>query len=179
MSFPHSRTLGNLLLGTESGLRPTFAFLPFLSPMPYVDLVSSDDYVSIWYTTNSRHNSVSTFDPTKPTIILLHPFSLDSSWLGHTIGDPRLDEDYNMIAFDLRFSGKTIERPNARLDCWVQAADLAFACEVCFGVVTPRFGVLELTLKHAARRFTCPTRIYGLKRPYPLISLYGLRCCQY
>ncbi|KAH9049261.1 alpha/beta-hydrolase [Lactarius deliciosus] len=34
-----------------------------------------------------------------------------------------------MIAFDLRFSGKTIERPNARLDCWVQAADLAFACE--------------------------------------------------
>jgi pimeloyl-ACP methyl ester carboxylesterase len=97
--------------------------------MPYVDLVSSDDYVSIWYTTNSRHNSVSTFDPTKPTIILLHPFSLDSSWLGHTLGDPRLDEVYNMIAFDLRFSGKTIERPNVRLDCWVQAADLAFACE--------------------------------------------------
>ncbi|KAI9448565.1 alpha/beta-hydrolase [Lactarius indigo] len=97
--------------------------------MPYVDLVSRDDYVSIWYTTNSRHNCVSTFDPTKPTIILLHPFSLDSSWLGHALGNPRLNEDYNMIAFDLRFSGKTIERPNARLDCWVQAADLAFACE--------------------------------------------------
>lgn len=125
MSLPPSRRLGNS--GTESATPTHDILLP--TPMPYVDLVSSDDYVSIWYTTNSCHNSVSTFDPTKPTIILLHPFSLDSSWLGHTLGDPRLDEDYNMIAFDLRFSGKTIERPNVRLDCWVQAADLAFACE--------------------------------------------------
>ena len=138
--------------------------------MPYVDLVSSDDYVSIWYTTNSRHNSVSTFDPTKPTIILLHPFSLDSSWLGHTLGDPRLDEDYNMIAFDLRFSGKTIERPNVRLDCWVQAADLAFACEVCSAfsfVATPRFWGAGAHSKHAVRRFTCLVRMYGPKRLFP------------
>jgi hypothetical protein len=167
MSIPPSRRLGTS--GTESAT-PTHDVL-LSTPMPYVDLVSSDDYVSIWYTTNSRHNSVSTFDPTKPTIILLHPFSLDSSWLGHTLGDPRLDEVYNMIAFDLRFSGKTIERPNARLDCWVQAADLAFACEVCSAfsfVATTRFGVLEeLTLKHANRRCTCLVRIYGPKRLFP------------
>ena len=145
MSLPPSRTLGIYVWDVSA--TPTHDVLSS-SPMPYVDLVSSDDYVSIWYTTNSRHNSVSTFDPTKPTIILLHPFSLDSSWLEHALGDPRLDEDYNMIAFDLRFSGKTIERPNARLDCWVQAADLSFACEVCSAssvVVIPRFGVLELT----------------------------------
>ncbi|KAI9449646.1 Alpha/Beta hydrolase protein [Lactarius psammicola] len=126
MSRPTTRNLGTYFW--DASVTPTHHILPS-SPMPYVDLVSGDDYVSIWYTTNSRHNSVSTFDPTKPTIILLHPFSLDSSWLGHALGDPRLNENYNMIAFDLRFSGKTIERPNARLDCWVQAADLAFACE--------------------------------------------------
>ncbi|KAI0299709.1 alpha/beta-hydrolase [Multifurca ochricompacta] len=98
--------------------------------MPHVDLVSGDDYVSIWYTTNTRYNSVSTFDPTRPTVILLHPFSFDSSWLGNILGDPGLDGAYNMIAFDLRYSGKTRERPNGKLDCWVQAADLGFACEM-------------------------------------------------
>ncbi|KAI0260958.1 alpha/beta-hydrolase [Gloeopeniophorella convolvens] len=97
--------------------------------MPYVDLVADDDYVSIWYITNTPCSSVSTFDPNKPTVILLHPVSLDSSWLGNILGDPRLDDNYNMIAFDLRFSGKTWERPNGKLDCWVQAADLAFACD--------------------------------------------------
>ncbi|KAH9059307.1 alpha/beta-hydrolase [Lactarius vividus] len=126
MSVPPSRSPGTYF--SDASVTPTHSILSS-SPMPYVDLVSRDDYVSIWYTTNSRHNCVGTFDPTKPTIILLHPFSLDSSWLGHALGNPRLNEDYNMIAFDLRFSGKTIERPNARLDCWVQAADLAFACE--------------------------------------------------
>ena len=167
---------GNFL---DESATPTHDILLF-TPMPYVDLVSSDDYVSIWYTTNSRHNSVSTFDPTKPTIILLHPFSLDSSWLGHTLGDPRLDEDYNMIAFDLRFSGKTIERPNVRLDCWVQAADLAFACEVCSAfsfVATPRFWGAGAHYKHAVRRFTCLVRMYGPKRLFPLTLLCGLRCC--
>src|SRR6266702_418811 len=140
-------------LGTyfwDASVTPTHHIFCLSSPMPYVDLVSGDDYVSIWYTTNSPHNSVSTFDPTKPTKILRLPFSLDSSWLEHALVDPRLNEDYNMIAFDLRFSGKTIERPNARLDCWVQAADLAFACEVCPAssslVAIPRFGVLGLTL---------------------------------
>ncbi|KAH8979294.1 alpha/beta-hydrolase [Lactarius hatsudake] len=126
MSVPPSHSPGTYF--SDASVTPTQSILPS-SPMPYVDLVSRDDYVSIWYTTNSRHNCVGTFDSTKPTIILLHPFSLDSSWLGHALGNPRLNEDYNMIAFDLRFSGKTIERPNARLDCWVQAADLAFACE--------------------------------------------------
>jgi hypothetical protein len=144
--LPTSRSLGTYFW--DASATPTHNILSS-PPMPYVDLVSGDDYVSIWYTTNSRHNSVSTFDPTKPTIILLHPFSLDSSWLGNVLGDPRLNEDYNMIAFDLRFSGKTIERPNPRLDYWVQAADLAFACEVCPAassfVAIPRFGVLELT----------------------------------
>ncbi|EGO27201.1 hypothetical protein SERLADRAFT_381587, partial [Serpula lacrymans var. lacrymans S7.9] len=51
--------------------------------MPYVDIPSRDDYVSIWYTTNSVYGNVGSFDPDKPTAIILHPLFLDSTWLEH------------------------------------------------------------------------------------------------
>jgi len=99
--------------------------------MPYVDLHhGGDDFISIWYITNSPTGYVSTFDPEKPTIILLHPIFLDSSWLSTLFEDPRLDKHYNLIAFDARCAGKTLSRPNGKHDHWTNAADLAFACQV-------------------------------------------------
>lgn len=98
--------------------------------MPYVDIAQGNDFASLWYTTNSPTGHVSSFNPNKPTIILLHPFFLDSTWLDMQFGDPRLNEEYNLIAFDQRAAGKTLSRPNGKRDSWTDAADLAFACHV-------------------------------------------------
>ncbi|KAI0068617.1 alpha/beta-hydrolase [Artomyces pyxidatus] len=96
--------------------------------MPYIDIAHGGDYASIWYVTNSPSGYVSSFNPDKPTIIMLHPFFLDSSWLDAQFGDPRISHHYNLIAFDARAAGKTISRPNGRQDAWTDAADLAYAC---------------------------------------------------
>ncbi|THH20289.1 hypothetical protein EW146_g1042 [Bondarzewia mesenterica] len=111
---------------------------PFSSPlssqsgMPYVDLVADDDYFQLWYTTNTFLNSVSDFHPDKPTVIMLHPMAFDSKWLHNLLGDPRLNHNYNLIAFDARYSGRSKSRPSGKLDHWVEAADLAFACQVLY-----------------------------------------------
>ncbi|KAN0126704.1 Alpha/Beta hydrolase fold [Russula decolorans] len=96
--------------------------------MPYVDIAQGNDYASLWYITNSPTGHVGSFDPDKPTVILLHPFFLDSTWVDSQFRDPRLNEDYNLIAFDQRAAGRTLSRPNGRQDSWTDAADLAFAC---------------------------------------------------
>ncbi|KAI0268106.1 alpha/beta-hydrolase [Gloeopeniophorella convolvens] len=96
--------------------------------MPYVDITQGSDFASLWYITNSPTGHVSSFNPDKPTIILLHPFFLDSTWLDVQFGDPRMNEDYNLIAFDQRAAGRTLSRPNGAQDAWTDAADLAFAC---------------------------------------------------
>lgn len=98
--------------------------------MPYVDIAQGNDFASLWYITNSPTGHVSSFDPDKPTVILLHPFLLDSTWLDSQFCDPRLNEDYNLIAFDQRAAGRTLSRPNGKQDSWTDAADLAFACHV-------------------------------------------------
>ena len=98
--------------------------------MPYVDIAQGSDFASLWYITNSPTGYVSSFNPDKPTIILLHPFFLDSTWLDSQFGDPRLNEDFNLIAFDQRAAGRTLSRPNGKQDSWTDAADLAFACHV-------------------------------------------------
>lgn len=98
--------------------------------MPYVDLESSDDYASIFYTTNTQFGNVGGFDPAKSTIVMLHPTLLDSSWLDNQFGDPRLNGNYNLIAFDMRVCGKSSCRPSGRHDSWVEAADLAFCFQV-------------------------------------------------
>ncbi len=98
--------------------------------MPYVDIAQGSDFASLWYITNSPTGHVSSFDPKRPTIILLHPFFLDSTWLDPQFGDPRLSRDYNLIAFDQRAAGRTLSRPNGKQDSWTDAADLAFACHV-------------------------------------------------
>lgn len=103
--------------------------------MPYVDIARGDDYVSLWYVTNSPTGHVGGFDPARPTVIMLHPFFLDSSWCDAQFGDPRLSAHYNLIAFDARAAGKTVSRPSGLQDAWTDAADLAFACHVSVSVV--------------------------------------------
>lgn len=98
--------------------------------MPFVDLPSHDDYVSIWYITNSAYGNVGSFDPAKPTVAILHPLFLDSGWLEKHFDDPRLSSDYNLIAFDQRTQGFSRSRPCALHDCYVDAADLASAISV-------------------------------------------------
>jgi hypothetical protein len=109
-----------------------FSFLVLLPTpsMPYIDIAQGNDFASLWYITNSPTGHVSSFHPDKPTVILLHPFFLDSTWLDSQFGDPRLNEDHNLIAFDQRAAGRTLSRPNGRQDSWTDAADLAFACHV-------------------------------------------------
>ncbi|KAF5357664.1 hypothetical protein D9758_007460 [Tetrapyrgos nigripes] len=94
--------------------------------MPFVDIRSEDDYASIYYITNSPFGNVMGFDPGKPTIIMLHPMYLDSTWLCNQFGDPRLHQHYNLIAFDMRCCGSSTCRPSGKHDSWVEAADLAF-----------------------------------------------------
>ncbi|KAL7282046.1 hypothetical protein ACG7TL_003513 [Trametes sanguinea] len=95
------------------------------STMPYVDLIASDDYAAIWYNTNAPGANVSGFDPNKPTLVMLHPLFLDSSWTHPQLDDPRLNSNFNIIVFDTRSTGKSLYRPSGRFDLWVTAADLA------------------------------------------------------
>jgi pimeloyl-ACP methyl ester carboxylesterase len=97
--------------------------------MPYIDIVSPDDYVSLWYQTNALYSNVGSFDRAKPTVMMLHPLFLDSTWLVQFY-DTRLDSKYNIIAFDMRVCGKSKCRPSALHDSWVEAADLAYAHQV-------------------------------------------------
>ncbi|KAF9224350.1 alpha/beta-hydrolase, partial [Gyrodon lividus] len=99
------------------------------SHMPYIDIPSHDDYLSIWYITDSDYGNVGSFDPEKPTVVILHPLFLDSSWLTKHFDDPRLSSEYNLIAFDQRTQGRSRCRPNAVHDCYVDAADLALAMQ--------------------------------------------------
>ncbi|KAL5527782.1 hypothetical protein ACEPAG_6583 [Sanghuangporus baumii] len=95
--------------------------------MPYIDFVSKDDRVSLWYTTNSRMGGVGDFEPDKPIVVMLHPLFLDSTWLTNQFEDPRLTSRYNLLAFDMRCAGRSNARPSGAHDTWVDAADLAFA----------------------------------------------------
>ena len=99
--------------------------------MPFVDLPNAhDDYASLWYITNSATGTVGGFDPSKATVLLLHPQFLDSAWLSAQLEDPRLSANYNLIALDARHAGQTTSRLNGKQDSWTDAADLAFALEV-------------------------------------------------
>lgn len=94
--------------------------------MPYVDFESEDGYVSIFYTTNSNFGNVGGFDAEKPTVLMLHPVFLDSSWLAPQFSDPRLTDNFNLIALDMRVTGKSRSKVTPKHDSWVDAADLAF-----------------------------------------------------
>lgn len=109
--------------------------LPSIPPtslltMPYIDLLHPSDVVSIWYTSSSRMGTINSLHPGEPTIVMLHPLYLNSSWLWSQMDDPRLGGSYNIIAFDTRTSGKSMSTPSGMYDTWVQAADLALCFQV-------------------------------------------------
>ncbi|KAF8527486.1 Alpha/Beta hydrolase protein [Hysterangium stoloniferum] len=86
--------------------------------------------IALFYITNTPNDNVALFDTQKPTILLMHPVSLDVTWLRGQFKEPRLTNMYNMIAFDQRNSGRTKSTYSARRDSYVDAADVAFACEL-------------------------------------------------
>ncbi|KAH8102211.1 alpha/beta-hydrolase [Cristinia sonorae] len=95
--------------------------------MPYIDFVAKDDYASLWYSTNALCRNVGSFDPAKPTIVMLHPLHVDSTWLFPQLNDPRLSERYNIITFDTRVTGASRSRFSGKYDLYVAAADIAHA----------------------------------------------------
>ncbi|KZP02218.1 hypothetical protein FIBSPDRAFT_704396, partial [Athelia psychrophila] len=52
--------------------------------MPYISI---NDHDSLWYTTNSHSMTanVGGFDPSKSSILMLHPMLMDSSWLANQL----------------------------------------------------------------------------------------------
>ena len=154
--------------------------------MPTVDLHSRADYASIYYATNTPHYNVSGFDPEKPTLVMLHPAFLDSTWMDLQVNDSRLQAHYNIIVFDMRSSGKSTCRPSGRHDSWVDAADLAF----CFQVSRSEMGystfelIVSLFLTEAAatpKSYPCPggfihivcSQICGIVWTESLLELYS------
>lgn len=134
--------------------------------MPYVDLVAGqDDYASLWYTTNSPTGTVGGFDPNKPIMIMLHPIFLDSEWLYLQLQDPRLDDNFNIIAFDARCAGRTQSRPNGKHDHWTDAADLAFAIQV-------RLLYTFVPFREAQKHCTTSSSLIELFRTYPSQALW-------
>ncbi|KAH8102213.1 alpha/beta-hydrolase [Cristinia sonorae] len=95
--------------------------------MPFVDLIAKDDYTSIWYSTNSPCRNVGGFDPAKPTIVMMHPLHVDSTWLYPQLDDPRLGSKYNVVVFDTRVTGPSTQRFSGKYDLNVAAADIAHA----------------------------------------------------
>lgn len=127
--------------------------------MPYVDLYSNDDYARIHYKTNTLFNNVGGFDPEKPTVVILHPNFLDSTWVHNQFSDLRLDDGFNLIAFDMRVNGRSRARPSGRHDSWTDAADLAF----CHSVrASPR-----------PRTLLTPPQMLGLP-PWHILALEGV-----
>ncbi|VDC06247.1 unnamed protein product [Peniophora sp. CBMAI 1063] len=120
--------------------------------MPYVDLFSRDDFAQLYYHTNSQSGSVSDFDPAKATIVLLHPFIFDCTWTASQMGDPRLGDRYNIIAFDSRFSGKSRTKLTGKLDYWVLAADIAYAFQT-LRLAPAHFWAEEAESTNVAMRF--------------------------
>lgn len=76
------------------------------------------------------NNNVGSFIRDRPTIVMLHPLFLDSSWLQSHFDDPRLASEYNIIAFDQRTMGRSRCRPSELHDSYVDAADLAHAIQI-------------------------------------------------
>ncbi|KAL1721333.1 Alpha/Beta hydrolase protein [Schizophyllum commune] len=120
--------------------------------MPYVDLYSNDDYARIHYKTNTLFNNVGGFDPEKPTVVILHPNFLDSTWVHNQFSDLRLDDGFNLIAFDMRVNGRSRARPSGRHDSWTDAADLAF-CHSMLGLPPWHILALEGVSVNTALRF--------------------------
>lgn len=130
--------------------------------MPFVDIYSKDDFASIFYITNTEYDCVGGFDPEKPTILMLHPTTLDSSWLTEQFSDPRLGSNFNLIAFDMRVCGQSVCRANGKHDLWVEAADIAMCCQVSSDTLLISFAVKYLLF---LRNYTYHPATFLLAKP--------------
>ncbi|KAG8955931.1 hypothetical protein FRC04_006379 [Tulasnella sp. 424] len=105
--------------------------------MPYLDL--SKDKISIWYTTNLKNDNIANLDRTKPTILILHGMFLNTRFLAPQFNDPRLNDNFNLIAYDAMSCGKTKNPVSPHNDLWCQAALIA---QVSFELKLPPFHLM-------------------------------------
>ena len=88
--------------------------------MPFVDLVASDDYASLWYSTNTPYSNVGSFTPDKQTIVMLHPFTMDETWCFPQLEDPRLGAKYNIVIINTRLTGRSVCKFSGKYDLWLR-----------------------------------------------------------
>lgn len=77
--------------------------------MPFV--IASPN-VHVYYMVPSCLDRSNTIDPTKPTVVLLHPRFFDSHFFAKQYGDARLARGYNLVTLDHHYHGQT----QAKLD---------------------------------------------------------------
>lgn len=63
--------------------------------------------VRIYYMVPSCLDHSETIDPTKPTVVLLHPRFFDSHFFARQYGDARLARSYNLVSVDHHYHGQT------------------------------------------------------------------------
>ncbi|KAG8973452.1 hypothetical protein FRB90_009924, partial [Tulasnella sp. 427] len=105
--------------------------------MPFLDLPR--DKISIWYTTNLRNDSIANLDRNKPTLLILHGMFLNTRFLAPQFNDPRLSDNFNLIAYDAMSCGKTKNPVSPQNDLWCQAALIA---QVSFELKLPPFHLM-------------------------------------
>lgn len=87
--------------------------------MPFLEL-SSD--VKLFY---EIHES----SPEKPWLLLLHPLIADISWVFSILEHPTIKKNFNCIAFDFRFHGRTQAPISHNVDYFTLAADMAMGMQ--------------------------------------------------
>lgn len=75
-------------------------------------LVNTSSGVRVQYMVPSCLDRSDTLDPTKPTLVLLHPLFFDSRFFARQYGDARLARGYNLVTLDHHYHGQT----EAKLD---------------------------------------------------------------
>lgn len=94
--------------------------------MPFVAI--AEDGIELSYRTNFPDDDVTRLDPNLPTILLLHPLFLDSTFVEPQFAHFRAG--YNLIAFDQVSAGQTRAPLDYTRDAWADAALLARAHEL-------------------------------------------------
>ncbi|KAF8527054.1 alpha/beta-hydrolase [Gautieria morchelliformis] len=93
--------------------------------MPLFDAPSG---ARIHYMVPSSPDHSETIDPSKPTVVLLHPVFLDSHFFAKQYGDARLARGYNLASLDHHYHGQTeAELDDKPYDFNLVAEDLLYA----------------------------------------------------
>lgn len=100
--------------------------------MPFLDL--SKDKISIWYITNLKNDNIANLDRSKPTILMIHGMFLNTRFLAPQFNDPRLSDNFNLVAYDMLSCGKTKNPVMPQHDLW---CDAALIHQICFELKLP------------------------------------------